>query len=98
MVPVVDAVATHDSTTGESAAFLVNRHQSEPATVTIDLDGLGGAKVVEALSLWDDDVTAVNTLAEPERVGMRTNDSVVASGSRVTITLPPVSWTAVRLA
>ena len=98
VVPVVDAVVTHDETTGESAAFLVNRDQNEPATVTIDLEGLGGATVVEALSLWDDDVTAVNTLAEPERVGMRANETVVASGSRVTITLPPVSWTAIRLA
>ncbi|MET3805862.1 alpha-L-arabinofuranosidase [Nakamurella sp. UYEF19] len=54
VVAVVDAVATHDSATGRSAVFLVNRSQDEDAAVTIDLSALGGVSVLEASMLSDD--------------------------------------------
>jgi alpha-N-arabinofuranosidase len=40
---------------------------------------------------------AANTLAEPERVGLRDNTSARLVDGTVTITLPPVSWTALEL-
>ena len=49
------------------------------------------------MSLWDDDRSAANTLANPERVGLKANDSAVLDGNRLTVTLPPVSWTAISL-
>ena len=54
--------------------------------------------VEEALSLFDDDVYAKNTLADQERVGLRTNASATLADGVLTIELPPVSWTAVALA
>ncbi|MHA7143546.1 arabinosylfuranosidase ArfA [Arthrobacter sp. TmT3-37] len=97
-VSLVDAVATHDDTTGATAVFLVNRSQTEETTVTIDIAALNGFSRVEAQSLYDTDVYAKNTLEEPERVTMKTNTSAKLDGGAVTITLPPVSWTAVSLA
>ncbi|WP_258804190.1 alpha-N-arabinofuranosidase [Pseudarthrobacter sp. NS4] len=97
-VPLVDAVATHDDETGATAVFLVNRSQTEETTVTIDIAALNGFSSVEAQSLFDTDVYAKNTLEEPERVTMKTNTSATLDGGAVTITLPPVSWTAVSLA
>ena len=93
----VDAVATHDAQTGATAVFLVNRSQDEAATVTIDVAGLPSVAVRAAVTLADDDVYAKNTLAEQERVGLAPNDSVVIDGGTLTITLPPVSWTALSL-
>jgi alpha-N-arabinofuranosidase len=97
-VSLVDAVATHDDTTGATAVFLVNRSQTEETTVTIDIAALNGFSSVTAQSLYDTDVYAKNTLEEPERVTMKTNTSAKLDGGAVTITLPPVSWTAVSLA
>ena len=96
-VPIVDAVATHDEEHGRSAVFLVNRSTDEPLTVTVDIAGLGDVSVLEAHTLADDDVYAKNTLAEPERVAPRANDSVRITDGELTVTLPPVSWTALAL-
>ncbi|MCE0509877.1 alpha-N-arabinofuranosidase [Microbacterium sp. KKR3/1] len=96
-VPLVDAVATHESETGRSAVFLVNRSTTEAITVTVDIAGLGDVGVCEAHTLSDDDVYAVNTLAEPERVTVRDNDTVALEGGLLTVTLPPVSWSAIAL-
>jgi alpha-L-arabinofuranosidase len=96
-VPLVDAVATHDSETGDSAVFLVNRSQDEATTVTIDGAALGALTVRSAQTLTDDDIHARNTLDDPERVGLVDNDTVIVDGTTITITLPPVSWTAISL-
>jgi alpha-N-arabinofuranosidase len=97
-VPIVDAVATHDATTGETAMFMVNRDQGAPTTVTIDVSHLGPVSIKEVTTLADDDIYAKNTLMEQERVTLRPNDSAKIVDGTLTITLPPVSWTAVALA
>ncbi|MGI9822698.1 alpha-N-arabinofuranosidase [Agromyces sp. Marseille-Q5079] len=96
-VPLVDAVATHDAETGRSAVFLVNRSQTEALTVTVDISGLGEVSVLESHTLTDDDVYAKNTLEQPERVAPSANESIAIDGGELTITLPPVSWSAVSL-
>jgi alpha-L-arabinofuranosidase len=95
-VPIVDAVVTHDPETGEAAVFLVNRAQTE-TTVEVDAATLGVRSVTESVSLWDADVSAANTLADPERVSLKPNDSAAMSGGVLTVTLPPVSWSAIAL-
>jgi alpha-N-arabinofuranosidase len=96
-VPVVDAVATHDSATGETAVFLVNRSLTDAVDIAIDISILGDVSVESIVSLHDDDIHAANTLAEPERVGLKSNDSARKVGNELHISLPPVSWTAVQL-
>lgn len=96
-VPLVDAVATHDAERGRSAVFLVNRSQDEAVTLAVDVASLGDVSVLESHTLADDDVYAKNTLEDRERVAPRMNDSVRIEGGRLTITLPPVSWTALSL-
>lgn len=97
VVPLVDAVATHDADTGRAAVFLVNRGRSEPVTVTVDVSALGDITVLDAQTLADDDVYAKNTLDEPERVVLQQNGSAELAEGRLTIVLPAVSWTAVSL-
>jgi alpha-N-arabinofuranosidase len=93
-VPVVDAVATTDE--AGVSVFLVNRDATESATVRIDLTAAGVTDVTEAVTLWDVDPTARNTLDDPERVGLRPLDVGLAEGV-VELTLPPASWSAIRL-
>jgi alpha-L-arabinofuranosidase len=96
-VPVVDAVATHDVQSGASAVFLINRSQTEPAIVVIDVHALGDVAVVSALTLTDSDPLAKNTLAEPTRVAVHELESVATAKGIVTVTIPPISWTALSL-
>lgn len=94
---IVDAVATYDAEAGRAAVFLVNRSQTETETVRVDLRDLGVQTVDEALSLWDEDVYAKNTLQDQERVGLRANATASVADGVLTVELPPVSWTAVAL-
>ncbi len=96
-VGLVDAVATHDAAGGSTAVFLVNRSQDEAAEVTIDTRALGEVRVLGAETLSDHDISAKNTLEDPERVGLRPNLTAKVEATTVTITLPPVSWTALSL-
>ncbi|MDN4481316.1 alpha-N-arabinofuranosidase [Demequina muriae] len=97
VVPLVDAVATHDEETGRSAVFLVNRSADEAVTLTVDVARLGDVSVLEANTLSDDDIYARNTLDEPERVSPHANDTAHIEAGELTVTLPPVSWTALAL-
>jgi alpha-N-arabinofuranosidase len=93
-----DAVATHDPEAGRAAVFIVNRGQKGPATVTVDLASFRGAELLEALTLADAELNAKNTLAQPERVALTANADARVDGTRLTIELPAVSWTAISLA
>lgn len=96
-VPAVDAVATHDADTGESAVFLVHRGRDEAVELAIDVRGLGDVEIVEAHVLHDDDLYACNTLDDPERVQSRALDGARVEDGILHVTLPPVAWAAVAL-
>ncbi|MFF7682166.1 alpha-N-arabinofuranosidase [Microbacterium sp. NPDC007973] len=95
-VPAVDAVATHDAETGESAIFLVHRGRGDAVELRIDVAGLGDVEIVEAHVLHDDDPSASNTLDDPERVQPRTLGTRLTDGI-LHVTLPPIAWAAVAL-
>ncbi|SFO79123.1 alpha-N-arabinofuranosidase [Geodermatophilus dictyosporus] len=94
-VPVVDAAATADD--GVAALFLVNRSQTEEAEVTVDLAPLGVRTIEEVLTLSDPDPHAANTSDRQDRVRLRPNPRAALIGGRLSVSLPPVSWTAVSL-
>jgi alpha-N-arabinofuranosidase len=94
-VPVVDAAATADD--GTAALFLVNRSQTEEAEVSVDLAPLGVRTVEEVLTLSDPDPHAANTTDRQDRVRLRPNPRAALIEGRLSVGLPPVSWTAVSL-
>ena len=98
-VPVVDAVATHDAETGEVTVFVVNRDVAEAVDLTVPLGGFRpGLRVAESWTLADDDLSAANTADHPDRVVPRPSEGVAVTDGALRATLPPVSWTAIRLA
>ncbi len=96
-VPLVAAVATHDADSGRSAVFLVNRSTTEAIEVTVDVSALGEVSLLETHTLSDTDVYAKNTLEDPERVAPRANDTAAIADGVLTVSLPPVSWSAIAL-
>ena len=95
-VDTVNGVATVDEE--GTSVFLVNRSLTEEQVVEIDVTALGGGvSVTESHLIADDDIYASNTLDSPERVAPRPADAAVSDGV-LRVTLPAVSWVALRLA
>ncbi|WP_433826669.1 alpha-N-arabinofuranosidase [Actinoplanes sp. CA-015351] len=102
--PVIDAVATHDPATGDVVVFAVNRDQEQSVEFAVDLRAFGDdLTVAEAWTLTDDDVRATNTKDDPDRVTMQPLTGIAlgggdnGGGGDVTLTLPRISWSAIRL-
>jgi alpha-L-arabinofuranosidase len=95
-VPLVDGTVTRDADTGDTAVFVVNRHQQEPVTLEIKVRSLPEVQVHDAVTLTSSDPHAANTEADPTRVTPQPIDVSLADGV-VRVQLPPVSWTCLRL-
>ncbi len=99
-VSAVNAVATID---GEGASlFLTNRSTTDATDLTVDLAAIRPAfghdvHIVESHLLHEDDMYAANSLEDTERVGVRAATAAI-SDSTLSISLPAVSWVAIRLA
>ncbi|MCA1983522.1 arabinosylfuranosidase ArfA [Nocardioides nematodiphilus] len=94
-VGVIDAAASFEESDGSYTVFAVNRDPSGIAALVIDLPV--GDFEVTASTLHDSDVEAANTLAEPHRVQPAPNVTAQIDGSTLTVELPPVSWSHLRL-
>jgi len=95
-VPVVDAIATHDPETGEVAVFAINRSQTEPVTLELELRALPDLNSADAVVLADSDLGATNTRDNPDRVQPQPL-TVTVDGSIARVELPAVSWSSLRL-
>ena len=81
----------------ESAVFVVNRNLESPTSFTVDLSRLGEVTILETHTLTDEDIYATNSYEDPDRVRLVPNDSARIDDGRLTVGLPPVSWTAIAL-
>ncbi len=99
-VPAVAAVATWAGGAGgagDLTLLLLNRSPDSAAAVEVDLRGLPGLGLREALVLAGPDPTRVPTLEESDGGLLRTLP-VADDGARLRTTLPAASWAVVRLA
>ncbi|HEX8629816.1 MAG TPA: alpha-N-arabinofuranosidase [Catenuloplanes sp.] len=97
-VPLIDAVATHDGDSGDVTVFVVNRHRTETAGLTVSLQEFGNLEVREAWTVTDSDLYAINTAQAPDRVVPQPVGSAKVIAGTLAAELAPVSWTAIRLA
>ncbi len=96
-VALVDAVATRDEETGDVAVFVVNRSTGAPAALDVDLRALPGLRLVEAATLANPDRAWSATADDDTSVLPRANTSARLVDGRLGATLPPVSWSMLRL-
>lgn len=96
-VDLVDAVVTRDDTAGHTTVFVLNRATDGPTRFTVDLQAPGAVSDIEATTLTDEDLTARNTLEQPDRVVPVPLREVRLDGATLTLELPPASWTVVTL-
>lgn len=99
-VDAVEAVVTWDEHAHEGLLLVVNRDVEAAHTLSVDLSELPRAdaadmRVTHAMMLHDDDPHRQNTAEQPDAVVPVPLDVNAADG-RVSFTLPPISWAAVR--
>ncbi|WP_433305021.1 alpha-N-arabinofuranosidase [Actinoplanes sp. CA-030573] len=96
-VPVLSAVALRDEESGEVTLFAVNRDQRQALTLDLDLRACPGLTIGKHTAVYDSDPDAANTAERPDRVAPRPLEDLKVDGGRATATLPPRSWSMIRL-
>ncbi len=79
------------------SVFALNRDLTGEIALEMKTSGFGALTLIEAVTLHDADLKAVNTRDQPERIAPRKLDGVRVEGETLTVTLPAASWTLIRL-
>jgi len=97
-VPYIDAVAVLNEEREEITVFAVNRHLSEDIVFDIDFRSFGAFQFIEHIVLEHDDLKAVNTASEPNKVKPHTNGkSSIGEHGTLETKLSKASWNVIRL-
>jgi alpha-L-arabinofuranosidase len=96
-VAYLDIAGVHDDRTGTVTLFAVNRHGEEAAELDLSVEGFGAPKSVECTLIKHDDLEATNTQDNPDNVAPRAAESGTIRGGKVALTLPPYSYSMIRL-
>jgi alpha-L-arabinofuranosidase len=92
-----DVVITREPETGEMAIFAVNRDQEQDIVVDVDLRPFPQMVLADHQYLGGSALDDANTEAHPDQVVPLRGSGGVMSESHLTVSLPPVSWTMLRL-
>ena len=94
-IDAIELAATHDPDEGTLALFVINR-ATTPLRLEADVDD-DDLLVTRHTVLHDLDPRATNTPEQPDRVVPRDDTSASLVRRRLTIELPPRSWSTVTL-
>jgi len=96
-VPLCEVIATIDDAGGEIAVFILNRSEGEHVALELNTIGMGELTVVERLQLGGSDLDATNNVDHPDRVEPVAVAQSAPMDGLLSLDLPPVSWTLLRL-
>ncbi|MGN7455733.1 arabinosylfuranosidase ArfA [Paenibacillus pasadenensis] len=97
-VPYLESVAVYNEQLGEVTVFAVNRHLDEELPFEIDLRSFEQSRVIEHIVLESDDLKAVNTAKEPNRVKPHVGGNAAQTDAgKIEATLPKASWNVIRV-
>lgn len=82
---------------GSVSVFVTNRSLDDGCDFEIKLPEGFTPTELDVRTLHDDDMLATNTVNHQDRVVPHPNDTASIQDGMVTVTLPPVSWTAIHL-
>jgi alpha-N-arabinofuranosidase len=96
---IIDSVATYDAEAGELTVFVVNRSIDSSTRVALATTGFENARILEAHTLHHDDVHWRASADDADTFGPVPNETgAVDADGALSIELPPVSWSVIRLA
>lgn len=94
-VPALDVSASHDPETGRGAVFVVNRSLDQSIVADLVWQDGSAAQVEEVWQLSGTDPKEANSWEQPDRLVARRIDAPAIDGGRATLSLPPLSFTAI---
>jgi alpha-N-arabinofuranosidase len=94
-MPLPDVSASYDEANDRGAVFIVNRSQDEAIATDLVWQGLAPARVSAIYQLAGTNPKATNTFEQPHTIVPKTLESVPVDDGRVTLRLPPLSFTVV---
>jgi alpha-L-arabinofuranosidase len=92
-VPYIDAAATLNPNSNQTSLFILNRDLSRARPVEIVWEGSAPARVVTSMVLTGDDLKAVNSFSDPEKVKPQPFDKPSTANGRTRFELPARSYT-----
>ena len=95
--PYLDCVIVNNEEKGELVVFAVNKDLTEDMEVTCDLRQFADYTIKEHLVLHDEDLKAVNTEENPDRIRPEANGNSRLEDGRLTAVLKHKSWNVIRL-
>ena len=95
-VPFVDVVATLDEPGHQAALLVLNRDTTDERELTVEWSDIAPKRVLACQTLTGSDLKAFNTFDAPRRVVPQAL-TAPAAGDRMTLKLPPRSYTVVHL-
>lgn len=95
-VPVLDVAAVRGDD-GDVTIFAINRDLCRPLEMNVDLRAFDARRVIEHIILHNDDVKAVNTETDPDRVKPFSLVDGEIAGGRLSVVLPALSWNVIRV-
>ncbi|MBR3036391.1 MAG: alpha-N-arabinofuranosidase, partial [Lachnospiraceae bacterium] len=96
-VPYLDSIVTFDEEKEEVVIFAVNKHMTEDAETTIDLRSFEGYRVVSHTVVHDEDLDAVNTEQDPDRIVPVSVGGTKAENGILETVFQHKSWNVIRL-
>lgn len=95
-VPWLDIAGVHDADAGTLTFFAVNRHAGEAIEADVALEGLR-PRSIEHTIIRHDDLEAKNSMQAPDNVAPMPGDGAALSGNGLALTLPPHSYSMIRV-
>ncbi len=97
VTPYLDCVAVTNEEAEEFVIFAVNKDLEEDMEVTLDLRQYAGYRIAEHIVLHDEDLNAINTEENPDRVSPRKDGQSSVSDGILTAIMKSKSWNMIRL-
>jgi alpha-L-arabinofuranosidase len=94
-MPALDVSASYDPATGQGGAFIVNRSQTDAITTELVWQVAAPQGIAAVDQLAGKDGKAANTFEQPDTILPYAVTDARLDGNKLTLTLPPLSFTAI---
>lgn len=95
--PYLDCVIVENKEKEELTLFAVNKDLEEDMEITCDLRQFADYRIKEHIVLHDEDLYAVNTEEQPDRIKPEANGASALDGGKLTAVLKHKSWNVIRM-
>jgi alpha-N-arabinofuranosidase len=95
-IDAVQLVVTREEATGKGCLLVVNRDVHQSHDLRLDISALEFGRIVDSVSVHNDDPFAVNSAQNDTVVSPRALDSYLKAGV-VNTQLPPLSWSCIAM-